>query len=59
MDKSDIGRKAVVIISTTDTIKGTITDVFSEVRFEITDDWGNASEWNCELILGLKWKGDA
>lgn len=59
MDKSHIGRKVVIIISSTDTIKGTITAVLSVNRFEITDDYGNRSNWNEDLLLGLKWKGDA
>ena len=59
MDKTDIGRRAVIIITSSDTTKGVITDVLSELMFEITDDYGNASVWNINLIMGLKWKGDA
>ena len=58
MDKSHIGSKVVIIISSYDTIKGTITAILSENRFEITDDYGNRSNWNEDLLLGIKWKGD-
>ena len=59
MDKSDIGRNIIVIISKDETVKGNVTDVMSKLIFEVTDTFGNSSVWNINEIKGYKWKGDA
>ena len=59
MDENDIGNRVILIISEKETIKGTITKVYSEFLFEITDDYGNSSDWNRLKVMGLKKKGDA
>ncbi len=63
MKSEDIGKKIVVIISehrgVTETLTGTLTAVFNEDLFEVTDKWGNKSEWSRRNIKGLKWKGES
>lgn len=63
MKSEDIGKKIVVIISEhrgeTETLTGTLTAVFNEDLFEVTDKWGNKSEWSRRNIKGLKWKGES
>ena len=63
MNPDDVGKKVVVIISEhhgeTETVTGTITTVFDDDLFEVTDKWGNKSEWSRRNIKGLKWKGDS
>ena len=62
MDSDDIGKELVVLISENDgkmeTVRGTVTAVFEDDLFEVTDKWGNKSEWSRRNIKGIKWKGD-
>ena len=60
MNQEDVGKRVVIIISEhrgeTETLTGTVTAVFDNFLFEVTDKWGNRSEWNRQQIKGLKWK---
>jgi len=59
MEKTDVGRKAVAIISHTSTIKGTITKVSDDLKsFDITDSYGNVMELNISLIIGIRYPAD-
>jgi len=59
MKPEDKGKGIVVIISEhrgeTKTVKGTITVVFDEYRFEVEDSHGNKSVWNELSIKGYHW----
>lgn len=62
MNQEDVGKKIVVIISEhqgqTETVTGIVTAVFDEYLFEVTDKYGNKSEWSRRNIKGFKFKGD-
>ncbi|MHA1136538.1 MAG: hypothetical protein ACTSSE_08630 [Candidatus Thorarchaeota archaeon] len=62
MKPDKIGKELVVIISEndgkTETVRGIVTAVFDDDLFEVTDKWGNVSEWSRRNIIGIKWKGD-
>lgn len=62
MNQDDIGKKIVVIISEhrgeTETLTGILSQIFNEDCFEVTDKWGNKSEWSRRNIKGFKFKGE-
>ena len=60
MQRQDIGKRIVVIVSEhrgeTETVRGIVTAVIDDNRFEVTDDYGYVSRWNESQIKGVKFK---
>ena len=56
MNPDDIGRDIVVIVSENETVRGKLSAYDGDLLFEVTDRWGNVSEWNRAHIRGVKWK---
>ena len=58
MDKTNIGKTVVVFVSEdrgqTKTVKGKIVEV-NDNLFVIVDPWGNKSQWNEQLVRGIRY----